>query len=357
MKSYLEMLKELMACRAMTDNVAGVNRAVACMEDYARQEGLYTAVEDFDGRKALFISTVAGKTAEFLLNTHLDVVAVSSEDMFTPQIRDGYVYGRGPFDDQGQALCALQVVAALKGKASVCAIFSTDEEHGGQTTIGMVNRGYAATKMGLVIDGSPYAVAVAQKGIVSLELVARGRAGHASTPWAFDNALDKLIDGYLRLRSAWKPVTENDQWHDTMAATVLQAGDPAATNQIPGEARMSLNIRYIREENHDRIVQWVREVTQLEVVEGAHHCLPMVTDDRHPLVQSLLQELRNTFPEKKVDTLRMNGATDARHLVSMGVPLGIIGLPGDDAHGPQERLLLSGVDAYRDLLIRFIQRN
>ena len=103
MKSTVEMLTGLMSCHAMTSNVEGVNKAMEVMKGYAEAEGLYTTVEDFNGRHAMFVATVPGKEVDFLLNTHLDVVVVPSDDMFTPKVDGDIIKGRGVSDDQGLA--------------------------------------------------------------------------------------------------------------------------------------------------------------------------------------------------------------------------------------------------------------
>ena len=354
MKSTVEMLTELMACHAMTSNVEGVNKAMEVMKGFAEAEGLYTTVEDFNGRHAMFVATVPGKEVDFLLNAHLDVVVVPSDDMFIPKVDGDIIRGRGVSDDQGAAICALKVMAALKGRASVGTIFTADEEHGGSTTGGMVNRGYKGRKIGLIIDGPAYGVAVAQKGIITLHLRAHGVSGHSSRPWSFQNAIDRLIDGYLKFRAVWPVVTEADQWHNTMAATVINGGNPASTNQIPNVAEMTLNIRYTKEEDYEKIVEQAKELTGLEIVTTPHHCQPMYTDEKDPLIQKLMDNMRKAFPDHEIKTSRMNGATDARHLVKMGIPLGIIGLPGGDAHGPNEWQSLSGLEKYAELLTNFI---
>ena len=354
MKSTVEMLTGLMSCHAMTSNVEGVNKAMEVMKGYAEAEGLYTTVEDFNGRHAMFVATVPGKEVDFLLNTHLDVVVVPSDEMFTPKVDGDIIKGRGVSDDQGPAVCALKVMAALKGRASVGTIFTADEEHGGRTTGGMVDRGYKGRKIGLIIDGPAYGVAVAQKGIITLHLRAHGVSGHSSRPWNCQNAIDRLIDGYLKFRAEWPVVTETDQWHNTMAATVINGGNPESTNQIPNVAEMTLNIRYTTEEDYEKIIAKAKEVTGLDVETTPHHSQPMYTDENNPLIQKLMDEMRVAFPDHKIGTSRMNGATDARHLVKLGIPLGIIGLPGGDAHGPNEWQSLSGIEKYAELLTNFI---
>ncbi len=353
MKSVLEMLGELMACRAITSEVANVNSAVAVMRKYAEEAGLFVSEEDFDGRKALYVSTEPGKVADYLLNAHLDVVVAPDDSMFVPRVEGDKIYGRGVHDDQGQAICALRVMANLRGKASVGTIFSTDEEHGGHTTGGMVARGYVGRKVGLVLDGPSCSIAIAQKGIITLHLKAYGTAGHSSVPWCFDNALDKLIDGYLKFRAVWPTVTAEDSWQNTMQATVARAGDPRSSNQIPDEAEMTLNIRYVNEEDYDVILAQAKELTGLEVKASAHKCRPVYTDEKDPMIQRLMAEIGREYPDRKIGTSKMHGATDARHMMGIGIPIGIIGLPGDGAHARDEWMSISGFEKYERLLTRY----
>src|SRR5215510_10719006 len=58
-----------------------------------------------------------GKAKPILLLAHLDVVGVEREkwtmDPFAATIKDGYLYGRGVFDDKSNVVAALQVMLML----------------------------------------------------------------------------------------------------------------------------------------------------------------------------------------------------------------------------------------------------
>ena len=116
------------------------------------------------------------------------------------------------------------------------------EESGGSTTAYMVERGYGAKKIILILDAAPYGIAHAQKGIISLTLRANGKGGHSSEPWALSNPIDLLVDGYVKLRAAW-PALPADHWGDSMTPCIISGGQ--AFNQIPDTAEMVLNIRFI----------------------------------------------------------------------------------------------------------------
>jgi len=347
----LELLRRLMACRPVTADPACVNRAVDVLREFLDGEGVSTNIEDLDGRSILYASTRDERRPDVLLNTHLDVVPAEDE-MFQPREKDGFLYGRGTHDCLGNTVTAARALVRAGQGASVGAVFSTDEETGGATTHAMVERGYGAGRLAIVIDGDSYALTNAQKGILTVALRARGKACHAAHPWTGENAIDKLIDGYLRVRELFPEITPPDEWRDSMAATQLRGG--TVVNRVPDEAEMTLNIRYTEADGADVIAGKIESASGLEVVRRGQ-CPPVVFSADTPALQELAACMERRLG-RPVEIKRMNGATDARHFVALGVPIAIIGVPGADAHGPEERIDLAGFRPYEDMLVEFLQR-
>jgi succinyl-diaminopimelate desuccinylase len=349
MLDSVELITALMACRPESSDIARVNQAEELMEERLRAAGLYCTMELIGERKVLHAATKAGKCQDLLLNAHLDVVP-AEESLYTPRREGSLLYGRGTGDCLGNAVCIAKVLCALKDRASVGAIFTADEEIGGMTTAAMVERGYVANKVALVLDSSAYTLTIAQKGSFTLRLIAHGKAGHSSRPWDCDNALDKLIDGYLRIRQAWPPLSADDPWHNSMAACMVNAGH--ATNQIPGRAEMVLNFRFIADEDYEAIIAQARELSGLEVQFG-RGCMPLYSDEKSPELQKLLAIMQEAFPERKVGLHKMCGATDARHLKGLGIPVGIIGVHAGGAHSAEEFVDLDNLEEYVSLLVDY----
>lgn len=346
----LELLKDLIRCKAVSKDIPAVNRAVDRMHSFLSEHGLHCTVEELDGRRILYASTTPGKVQDILLNAHLDVVP-APDSMFEPEERDGKLFARGSSDCQGNSAVLAQVLCDLSAKASVGAIFSTDEETGGETTARMVELGYSARKIILILDASPYAIANAQKGIISLTLRAHGKGGHSSEPWMLDNPIDRLIDGYRKLRDAWPPLPE-DHWGNTMTPCILSGG--SAANQVPDTAEMVLNIRFIREEDQESIIRQAGKLSGLEVIVNATSA-PAFVDETHPLMQKLKTAMQKKFPDHPIGFFRMHGATDARHFAKNGVPVAILGTEGGGMHSSGEWVSLQSLEDYRSLLEKFIQ--
>ncbi len=333
-----DFLFALMRNKAFTADVNAVNKNVDMMKNYLEAHGIACVVETFDdGRNALFASTRPGKAHKLLLNAHLDVVPESVPNQYEPVVRDGILYGRGSSDCLGNATVAAQVLINAGADADIGVIFTTDEEDGGFTTSGMAHRGYVPTELACVLDGgSLSSIAIGQKGIVILKVVAHGHGGHSSAPWEFTNPILMLTEAFRKLEAAWKNPTADDQWHDTWAPCMISSG--SANNQIPDDAEAVINIRFTKSGDIPRIIDFVKKTTGLDDVTVIRECEPAECSPEHPLIKRLIASLQALSPDVPVTTHRMNGATDARHLTFLNLPIAIFSLGGSGAHSNNERI-------------------
>ena len=98
---------------------------------------------------------------------------------------------------------------------------------------------------------------------------------------------------------------------------------------------MVLNFRYVADEDYQKIIDLVT-ATGLEV-SVLRTCPPVSNDINAPALQ-LLQQAFQSVLAHPVRFIRMCGATDARHLRALNIPVAIIGTEGTGAHSAEERL-------------------
>jgi len=147
--------------------------------------------------------------APLVLLAHQDVVPAGSLEGWTHPpfagvIADGFVWGRGALDDKGPLIAICEAVEGLLArgyapKRSVVLAFGYDEEVGGENGAQQIAALFASRGVhpALVVDEGlavlapgflpgvtrPAAlVGIAEKGFVTLEIVARAKGGHSSTP-------------------------------------------------------------------------------------------------------------------------------------------------------------------------------
>ncbi len=354
MMTDLELLLTLIKTRPVTSDVPAVNRAVGILRSFLEGEGVPCVTELWQGREILYASTRPGKVQDYLLNAHVDVVPAIRESQFEPTVEGDLIWGRGTGDCLGNTVCVARFLVEQLGKVSVGAVFSVDEETGGFSVAEMVARGYGARRAAMVLDGgwNNGNIVYAQKGILTVTLVAHGRGGHASRPWLLENPIDKLVIGYAKLLAAWKNPESGEVWENSMTPCIVEGGN--SSNQVPEEARMTLNIRYVRDEDRETIFEFIRETTGLEIEIG-RGCRPIASDPDSPELKRLAA-IYSEVTGNPAKFVRMTGATDARHLVDLKIPVAITGLDGRGAHSAKEAVDFASFPLMLEVLRRFTRQ-
>ena len=355
-KEDFELLKEFSAYRPASADPAAVDKVQLRMKRFLEDNGLFCTLEAVEDRHLLFASTTGNKTPDILFNPHVDVVpATDPEVQYDVFERDGKVWGRGTADDLGNAVCVARTLIELKGSGvDAGAIFTGNEEVGGSTTDGMIKLGYGAKKMVVIADGNggPGRITYGHKGVLILKLIARGQTGHSSRPWAFDNAIEKLMRGYLKFADEWDQPQSVEDWRNTMAPCIISGGQ--AVNQIPGEASLVLNFRIVDAKDIETLPKRVAEITGLEV-EVMRSNLPFNGDPDAPPLRILADIFRSKLGQEP-EFARMTGATDARHLQKLGVPVAIVGCRGTGGHSVSEYLYSDAIDEMLPVFVELAKR-
>ena len=174
-------------------------------------------------------SDAASKPPGVVLLSHLDTVPARAEDWsvapFAGQIEGGFVWGRGALDAKGVTVTHLMTLIELARRDApldrdLILLATPDEETGGLEGAGWLVRhhpelfagaGYLLTEGGGIQAKAPgegptvWGVTLTEKAPCWLELRARGRAGHSSTP-AADAAVPRLVAALDKIRRIETPV-------------------------------------------------------------------------------------------------------------------------------------------------------
>lgn len=334
----------------------------------------------------------AGASAErpAVLMAHLDVVPVDADapwqhEPFSGEVHDSpvgpAVWGRGTLDDKGCVAAICEAVESLLEAGhtpaqDVWLSFGCDEEVGGaaaQEAVAVLRErgvtpwlvldegGAVATEALPPLFPFPLAViGVAEKGTTSLELVAEGRGGHASTPAPmgptariaraivrlekapFPSRLtpptremarrlaprvhaplrqilqraDRLERALTRALVASGPETAA-MTRTTVAATTL-SGSPAL-NVIASTAKAGLNVRVMVGETVADVVEHVRlairdSSIRIDVVEAGEPSPISPMEEAFELLEDCITEV---FPEALATPYVMMAATDSRHFTAI----------------------------------------
>ncbi|MFO0598186.1 MAG: M20/M25/M40 family metallo-hydrolase [Myxococcaceae bacterium] len=216
-----------------------------------RAAGLESTTWEFaPGRGSLMARLKATGTPEekpLCLLSHVDVVSAEADQWpkdaqpLSGAIKDGFVWGRGALDMKGMGAIELMTMVLLARhhvplKRDVILIAVADEEvaNGGMHDVVdhhwpeldcgvLINEGGIGLP-GILFEGQTvFPISVAEKGVLWLELVAKGEAGHGSTPVP-GRAPGKLIDAAAKIQAREPKRTIHPALYELLARAGAQHG-------------------------------------------------------------------------------------------------------------------------------------
>lgn len=241
----LALHRELVA----TPSVSGSEGAVAdLLQDRLARAGV--EVE----RLGDSLLALAGDGPLLLLDSHLDTVPPApgwTREPFAATVEDGKVHGLGANDAKASVAAMTAAFLALAREPLGLRLglaLVAGEETKSQGTRDVLDR---LAARGLAIAGAVFGeptgldLAVAQKGLVVAELVARGRAAHAAHAAAAGavNAARALARDLVALESVDLAPAHPALGSTTVEPTVVAAG--TARNVVPAEATAILDVRTV----------------------------------------------------------------------------------------------------------------
>ena len=231
-----------------------------------------------------------------LLNAHIDTVkpvATWTRDPFTPVVEGDRLYGLGSNDCGGGLVSLLAVYRILRDKGAQHSNYnfvylaSCEEEVSGENGFRLALP--ELPKIDVAIVGEPTGMqpAIAEKGLMVIDGIARGKSGHAARNEGV-NAIYEALDDLIWLRD-YRFKKESVLLGPTkMTVTVLNSG--TQHNVIPDECRFVIDVRtneYYQNEYLFAFLQKHMKKSELKArsfrLSSSH--IPV----EHPLIQRCIQ--------------------------------------------------------------------
>jgi acetylornithine deacetylase len=214
------------------------------------------------------------------------------------------------------------------------ALAEAEETRGTGTEAALAELARRGTPPVAAVVGEPTGldIAVAQKGLMILELVARGDACHAAHASALGarNAARLLAHDLVALEGVDFGPAHPRLGPITLEPTQIQAG--TARNVVPGEARAVLDVRITPALKRREVVERIERAVKGEIRVLSDRLVPRETDEAELLVEAA----RRARPEA-----RLYGSATLSDMVFMeGIPAFKCG-PGqtERSHTPDEFVL------------------
>jgi acetylornithine deacetylase len=273
-----------------------------------------------------------------LLNSHHDTVKPGPSWMYPPfaaTLEGDRLTGLGSNDAGASAVSLLAVFRYFYERPTafnlICAI-TAEEEISGANGIKSILLELGKIDLGIVGEPTGMNAAVAEKGLLVLDGVARGRTGHAARDEG-DNALYKALDDINWLRAYQFPNVSEMLGPVKMTVTQIQAG--TQHNVVPDECRYVVDVRPTECYSNEEILEIIRTHVQADITPRSTHLQSSGLPLTHSLVQKAVAMGKTTY-----------GSPTLSDQALMRFPTLKMG-PGDSArsHAPDEYILLSEIRA------------
>jgi len=302
----------------------------------------------------------------FALIAHMDTVAEGdlaswSSPPFAAAVNEGRMIGRGTADNKAGIACSLYTLALLRklqlidpSRQQVIVAGVVDEESGACSPLGVQ---HLLDSGPLQARGAIYAyasdiVCIGHRGLMRLELTARGQSVHAGlAEWHRHergaNAVMALADLLLRLESLNLPASAPPGFEHlgltSTPGTIFQGGSYPSI--VPDSARAIVDIRLLPGQSstevlevvraHIRMVETQRERVTFEVSVAVDIPGAFIAQD-HPLAV-VAQDYTEALTGRRWETAGAGPANEGYMLIGAGIPtLCGFGPTGGNPHAPDE---------------------
>jgi acetylornithine deacetylase len=284
-----------------------------------------------------------------LLNSHHDTVKPNpgyTRDPFKAKIEDGKLYGLGSNDAGG---CLVSLIAvflhfyqAENLKYNFCLAATAEEEISGINGIELILSELGKLDFAIVGEPTGMQLAIAEKGLMVLDCVAHGKAGHAAREEG-ENAIYKAMNDMEWFRTYRFPKESELFGPVKMSVTIINAG--SQHNVVPAECRFTVDVRVTDAYRNEEVLEIVRQHVTSSVTPRSVRLKPSKIDKDHPIVQAGLALGRTTY-----------GSPTSSDQALLDIPSIKIG-PGDSArsHTADEFVFVDEIKAGIALYIKMLE--
>ena len=233
-----------------------------------------------------------------LLNAHIDTVkpvASWTRAPFSPDIEGDTLYGLGSNDCGGGLVSLLQAFRFLVTKPrlyNLVYLASCEEEVSGINGIRRVIDKLPHIDVAIVGEPTGMEPAVAEKGLMVIDMTAHGKSGHAARGEGI-NAIYEALDDMLWVRDYKFDRVSDFLGPTVMNLTVVNSG--TQHNVIPDECRMVIDVRSNENYDNEEIFHFIDEHTKSDCKARSFHLRSSHIPLDHPLVKQLIAMGKHPF--------------------------------------------------------------
>ena len=266
------------------------------LQNYMERSGIMTGRS---GNNIWCISPMFDtKKPTILLNSHIDTVKPVNgwrKQPFTAKMEDGKLYGLGSNDAGASVVSLFEVyryLSATEQAYNLIFLASCEEEVSGKNGIESVLPQLPPIALGVVGEPTEMHPAIAEKGLMVLDVTAHGKAGHAARDEG-ENAIYKALDDIQWFRNYRFPKESSFLGPVKMSVTQVNAG--TQHNVVPDICTFVVDIRSNECYSNEELFQEICSHIQSEAKARSFRLNSSHIDAEHPFVKRAIELGRTPF--------------------------------------------------------------
>ncbi|MEM7655443.1 MAG: M20 family metallo-hydrolase [Bacteroidota bacterium] len=263
-QALIELLRELIATQSFSREEAGTAEILA---NFLTQRG--ASVQRQDHNVWAWAAPRNPALPTILLNSHHDTVKPVSgweRDPFSPTIEGDQLFGLGSNDAGGPLVSLIGTFLHFANQPelpwNLVLAATAEEEISGKNGIASILPELGAIDLGIIGEPTEMHLAVAEKGLMVLDCVAHGKAGHAAREEGINSIYEALQD-IEWFRSFQFPEVSELLGPVKMTVSQIEAG--TQHNVVPDQCRMVVDVRTNEWYSNQAAFALIDQHTQCEV--------------------------------------------------------------------------------------------
>ncbi|MGR3810591.1 M20 family metallo-hydrolase [Jiulongibacter sp. NS-SX5] len=283
-----------------------------------------------------------------LLNSHHDTVkpnASYSRDPFEPTVEGDTLYGLGSNDAGGPLVSLMAAFTHFYYQENLpfnlVIAASAEEEISGKNGIEALLPKLPDIQFGIVGEPTSLDLSVAEKGLMVLDCLVKGKAGHAAREEG-ENAITKAMKDIAWFQNFEFPKISDSLGKMKMSLTVINAG--SQHNVVPDECKFTVDVRVTDAYSLQEALELIQSQVDCQVVPRSVRLNSSGVSENHPI--------RKVGQKLGLKTYGSPTLSDQALMPFETVKIG----PGDSArsHTADEYIRISEIEEGIDLYVQIL---
>lgn len=343
---YIELLTDMLSIPALSRRE---NLRADFLEAWCRKEALSLMRT---GNNLVVTGGEDPASASVMLNSHMDTVSPGDgwdSDPFVPITDKGIIAGLGSNDAGASVISMIAAYSELVKRnlaKRVVLVISAEEEVSGKNGIAGVLPALPDLKLAIIGEPTLMQPAVAERGLMVIDALAKGKAGHAARNEG-ENAIYKAIADINSIRNL--TFDEPSEWLPSPSVNITMIDAGSAHNVVPATCSFVIDVRSNDRYPNKRLLDLLKSECNSALAPRSSRLNSSFLPQGHPVYEILYQMGLTPY-----------GSPTLSDMALLDIPAVKIG-PGDSArsHTANEYIRISEIDhaveVYSTLMERVVK--